>query len=241
VAASLRERLKKRSLSVGLTGLAVAVMFTGMIQIQHQMIQYKTEEVESLLYLPSGKYLKPLSLGYDQVVADLLWIKTINYFGNHFSTDKQYPWLSHLLNLIIDLDPRFDFPYYFGGLVLSLETSQVELANQVLERGIEAYPQKWEFPYYIAFNHFYHNGDAARAVPYIEKAASLPKAPPFLKRLNAHLYLKSGQKEAALAFYREVYRNTSDEMLRQKTKEKMDRILLDIESENAGNRDQTSH
>lgn len=65
---------------------------------------------------PSGKFLKPLALGYDQVVADLLWMKTISYFGGHFMSDKQYPWLAHMLNLIIDLDPRFDFPYYFGGL-----------------------------------------------------------------------------------------------------------------------------
>ncbi|MDC4223415.1 MAG: hypothetical protein MPW15_04075 [Candidatus Manganitrophus sp.] len=143
--------------------------------IQKELHAYKTEQVESLLYLPSGKYLKPLAFGYDQLLADLLWMKTISYFGGHFMSDKQYPWLAHMLNLIIDLDPRFDFPYYFGGVVLSLEASQIEEANKILERGIEAYPDRWQYPFYIGFNYYYHKKDAQRGLPYLEKAASLPR------------------------------------------------------------------
>lgn len=199
-------------------------LFWGMIQVQKALMPYRSAEPESLLYLPSGKYLKPLALGYDQVLADVLWIKTISYFGGHFMSDKQYPWLAHILNLIIDLDPRFDFPYYFGGVVLSLEASQVEEANRILERGVEAYPNRWEFPYYIGFNYYYHRKDVAAALPYLEKASSLPKAPDFLKNLVARLYEKSGKEEEALRFYEEVYRNTADEMIRQKIKEKIDQI-----------------
>lgn len=216
-------------------------LFFGIVQTQRTLITYRSARGESLLYLPSGKFLKPLALGYDQLLADLLWMKTISYFGGHFMSDKQYPWLAHMLNLIIDLDPRFTFPYYFGGIVLSLEASQIEEANRILERGIEVYPDRWQYPFYIGFNFYYHKKDVERGLPYLEKAASLPGSPDFLKRLVGRLYEKSGKQEEALHFYEEVYRNTDDEMIRQKIKEKIDHIQSGAEDEDARNRDQTSY
>lgn len=205
--------------------LLILILTTSLWGIQKKLDQYKTHEVESLLYLPSGKYLQPLSLGYQLMFADLLWIKTITYFGGHFMGDGEYPWLYHILSLIIDLDPRFDFPYYFGGVVLSLEAAQVENANKILVRGIEAYPDKWEYPFYIGFNHYYHRGDAALAAPYIEKAATLPGAPEFVKSLVGTLYMKSGADETALKFFREAYGNTKDALIKKKIEGKIEEIL----------------
>jgi len=210
------------------TGLIISVVIIlsiAQVYTQKRLEAYQRVEKESLLYLPSGKYLQPLTLGYNQMVADLLWIKTVAYFGSHFMTDKEYPWLSHMLNLIIDLDPLFDFPYYFGGIVLSLEASQIESANKILERGIKAYPEKWEYPFYIGFNHFYHGGDPKRAIPYINRAAALSGAPNFLKRLEGKLLMDLGEHDAALSFFREVLQNSTDELLRRKIRVRIDQIL----------------
>lgn len=227
----------KRSL---LIVIAMIILFFGQVHLQKKLVQFKPLEQESLLYLPSGKYLKPLALGYDQMVADLLWIKTIDYFGEHFMTDKEYPWLHHILNLIIDLDPLFDFPYFFGGVVLSLEASQVDRANQILERGREAYPEKWEFPFYIGFNYYYHQKDADRAAPYIEKASSLPGSPAYLRSLTGSLYEKTNKNEAALRFYREAYRNATDDLVKQNIEKKINRILSGIDNYDTGDTDTTS-
>lgn len=212
--------MKKISLTV-----VILLLSTALWVLQNKLDQYETLEVESLLYLPSGEYLQPLSLGYQLMIADLLWIKTITYFGGHFMGDGQYPWLYHILTLIIDLDPRYDFPYYFGGVVLSLEASQAENANKILEKGIKAYPNKWEYPFYIGFNHYYHYGDAATAVPYIERASKLPGAPEFVKSLVGTLYMKAGADETAVQFFRKAYRNTKDEMIKKKIEIKIDEIL----------------
>ncbi|HIE64819.1 MAG: hypothetical protein ABGX83_07535 [Nitrospira sp.] len=227
----------KRSL---LIVFVVITLFFGQAQLQKKLAQFKPVEQESLLYLPSGKYLKLLVLGYDQVLADLLWIKTIDYFGDHYVTDKEYPWLHHILNLIIDLDPLFDFPYFFGGIVLSLEASQVDRANQILERGIEAYPEKWQFPFYIGFNYYYHQKDAEKAAPYIEKASSLPGSPAYLKSLAGGLYAKINKNEAALRFYREAYRNATDELVKEHIEKKIKRILSGIDNYDTGDTDTTS-
>ncbi len=215
--------------------LMILLLTTSLWGLQTQLDQYESVEVESLLYLPSGEYLQPLSLGYQLMIADLLWIKTITYFGGHFMGDGEYPWLYHILTLIIDLDPRYDFPYYFGGVVLSLEASQAENANKILAKGIKAFPDKWEYPFYIGFNHYYHQGDAETAAPYIEKASKLPGAPEFVKSLVGTLYMKAGADETALKFFREAYGNTSDEMIKQKIEIKIKEILSKREQHDTGN------
>ncbi len=213
----------------------ILLLTTSLWGLQTQLDQYESVEVESLLYLPSGEYLQPLSLGYQLMIADILWIKTITYFGGHFMGDGEYPWLYHILTLIIDLDPRYDFPYYFGGVVLSLEASQAENANKILAKGIKAFPDKWEYPFYIGFNHYYHQGDAETAAPYIEKASKLPGAPEFVKSLVGTLYMKAGADKTALKFFREAYGNTSDEMIKQKIEIKIKEILSKREQHDTGN------
>jgi len=220
---ALKQKNKKKILLVSLA----VFFFLAQVFAQKSLHRYPENPRETFLYLPSGDYLKPLSLGYHQVIADVLWIQTVNYFGSHFMTDKEYPWLYHMLSLIIDLDPRFDFPYYFGGIVLSMEADQKERANAILARGMEAYPEKWEYPFYIGFNHYYHEGNLAEAFPFIEKAAALPNAPAFVESLVGTLYLKTGKKETALRFFRKMYENTNDALVRQKISMKIDRILAE--------------
>ena len=127
--------------------------------------------------------------------------------------------------LVSDLDAGCEFPYYFACIVLSLEADQVNNANQILARGIEAYPEKWEYPFYIGFNHYYHEGDPKQALPFLERAATLPGSPEFLKSLIGSLYLKTEGRDQALAFFRETYRNTQDDMIRKRISAKIEQIL----------------
>lgn len=223
--------MKRKHLIVG---LVIIILSFSQVYTQRLLEKYQFVEKESILYLPSGKYIKTLALGYDQMLADLLWMKTVSYFGSHYMTDKEYPWLYHILTLIIDLDPLFDFPYLFGGIVLSLEASQFEQANDILKKGMEAYPNKWEYPFYIGFNHYYHQGDSKIAIPYMEKASSLPNVPDFVKSLVGTLYLKTGEQETALQFFREAYRNTNDEMVKKKIAEKIEELLSKRKNNDAG-------
>ncbi len=228
-------QLKNLRFTTLYTWIVVFSLALGTVLSLNILQKYQTKSTEFLLYLPSGKNLKPIALGYNQMLADLLWIKTVSYFGSHFMTDKEYPWLFHILTLIIDLDPRFDFPYYFGGIVLSLEGSQAENANKILEKGIEAYPNKWEYPFYIGFNLYYHLGDPLKAAPYIEQASLLPGAPQFTKTLAGTLYEKSGKNNAALEFYRGVYNNTANEIVREKVANRIKDLVAKREKDDARN------
>lgn len=180
---------------------------------------------EQPLYIPTGKLLPYLSLGHSQLIADLLWLKTILYFGEHYLTDKNYPYLYHLIEIVTDLDPRFEEPIFFGGVVLSLEVGAVEESNLLLKKGMINSPNEWRLPFYLGFNYWYYLKDHARAAEYISLASELPGAPSYLPRLAATLYMKSGQREVGLRFLRELYNQAQDENLRGVIKEKIEALM----------------
>ena len=160
---------------------------------------------EMLMYLPSGKYLKPLMLGFDQIAADVLWIKAIGYFGGHYLTDRNYQWLYHILDLTTSLDPYFRYPYEFGGVVLAVEKEDFEQSNKLLKKGMRYHSDYWKFPFYLGFNSFFRLKDSETAARYISTAATLPDCPSYLPKLAASLYTQSGKKETALNFLNRMY------------------------------------
>jgi hypothetical protein len=152
-----------------------------------------------------------MSLGFRSVLADALWVKAIGYFGGHSLTDKEYPWLYHILDQVTTLDPPFRQPYVFGGVVLAVESGSPAQSTALLRKGMTYYPGDWLFPFYVGFNHFYYFQDPAKAAEYIQVAATLPGHPEYLPRLAASLLTKAGRLEAAISFLETVAENTEDE------------------------------
>ncbi|MFH0812451.1 MAG: hypothetical protein V2A69_06385 [Pseudomonadota bacterium] len=177
------------------------------------------------MYIPSGTFLKPFTLGFNQLTADYFWIKTISYFGDHLLSDRNYPWLYHILDLVTTLDPLCKWPYFFGGIVLSLEAEQVEQSNLILEKAMRYHPGVWNFPFYLGFNYWYHYNNPIKAASYIEIAAKLPGAPAYLKTFPARLYTEAGQRGAALQFLEEMLKKTQDPRMRAKIEKRIEEIL----------------
>jgi hypothetical protein len=177
--------------------------------------------VEQLLYLPSGRHLKTLTLGFSNLAADALWIKAIAYFGGHALTDREYPWLFHILDMVTTLDPPFRYPYVFGGIVLSVEAESSDKSIALLSKGMLQYPGDWRFPFYIGFNCFYHQQNPEKAAAYMRYAASLPGRPQYLPRLAASLMAESGRLQAALFYLETMAAGSRDENERAMIAEKI--------------------
>jgi hypothetical protein len=177
--------------------------------------RFPRQAAERLLYLPSGQHLEILSLGFHALAADVLWMKAIGYFGSHALTDERYPWLAHILDLVTTLDPQFRYPYYFGGIVLSVAAEHAEESNRLLRKAMARFPADWRFPFFAGFNHFYYLGEPERAAALINYAATLPGAPEYLPRLGASLLAESGRLESAIRFLETMAENTRDEAARE--------------------------
>lgn len=191
--------------------------------------KYPPVIIEDMLYLPSGKFLKGAALGFDEMVADLLWIKALAYFGGHAVTDQDYSWLSHILDIVTTLDPFFQFPYEFGGVILATEVGDVDKSNLLLKKGMKNVPETneryWYFPFFIAFNYMYYKDDYKTAAHYLEIASKFPKSPEYLPLLISRLYADADAPEIAIAFLTEMIKSTEKQELKEKLKLRLNEVI----------------
>jgi hypothetical protein len=183
---------------------------------------WRRKPIEQLLYLPSGRHLKALTVGFSNLAADVLWIKAIGYFGGHALTDHDYPWLYHILDQVTTLDPMFSYPYLFGGLTLGVEAESGAQSNALLGKGMTRYPGDWRYPFYIGFNSFYLQRDPERAAEFMRYAASLPGTPEYLPHLAASLIAESGRLDAAVRFLQTMADGAREPWVREKIRRKIE-------------------
>lgn len=74
------------------------IFIFGMVSTQKALDRYRTPEssLAESIYLPDGKILKIVSLGFSSLIADFLWLKSILYFGK-FTLDEDNPYIELLL------------------------------------------------------------------------------------------------------------------------------------------------
>lgn len=162
------------------------------------------ESTESLLFLPTGQYLDTASLGYQTLLADGLYLWSIQYYGHHRSAlGRQYLW--RIYDVITDLDPRYQDAYLTGALVMAVDMADVELALRLLEKGAAQNPGDWIYPFEAGFYAWINLEDYERARGYFDRALEIPGAPPTTRRIRAGLAEYAGNLEAALAMWLEVY------------------------------------
>lgn len=202
----------------------------GLLQRHLDKQQKNITKIEDLKYLPNGTFLKGACLSYDEVAADLLWIKILGYFGEHFEGDKNYEWFSHLLEIITTLDLFFEIPYEFGGIILASEMADVDGSIRFLEKGMknvpESHPRYWYLPFFQAFNYMYYRDDYGRAAQYLEVAARSTKAPSYLPLLVSRLYANANSPEIALIFLNEMINSVQDDHARQELERRRKEIIV---------------
>ncbi len=167
-----------------------------------------------VLYLPSGKYMKLVSLGFPELMADIIYLWSIQYYGD-YQADDRYRFLEHIYaNVIGELDPRYVDPYLIGSLIMTVEAQEPEMALRLLDKGIEANPDEWILPFEAGFLCFDELGDHVRAASYFRKALESPDAPPAIRRLLAEMYNRIGDKRTSLRHWLEVYEGAEDGYVR---------------------------
>ena len=77
------------------------------IQINIEIHKGIAQRVEEFMLLPNGEYLKPLTLGYEQLVGDIIWLSAIQVIGDKVVTPMGYEWVYHALDVVTTLDPKF--------------------------------------------------------------------------------------------------------------------------------------
>ncbi len=168
----------------------------------------------SLIYIPSGKYLKHATFGYSSLAADLVYIWAIQYYSD-YTIAERYGHLDHIFSIIAELDPHYLDPYEMGAIIAVYEARDPYLAFKVLERGLEKNPEQWIFPYqaghYAAM--MLRNYDLARE--FYKKAMEIEESPPIIKRLYADSAFKGMDFQTAWRSWQEIYKTSNDERIKK--------------------------
>jgi tetratricopeptide (TPR) repeat protein len=171
---------------------------------------------QDLLFFSSPELAKKMALGYDAIIADLYWMRTIQYYGRREEASKRpvrYKNLATLLDITTTLDPYILDVYRAGSSFLSepdpIGAGQPKEAIKLLEKGIRSNPQEWRlffdkgFVYYIYLRDFKTAGEVWLA------ASRLSNAPNWMESLAAVTLSKGGALDVAAYLWQRQYEESS--------------------------------
>ena len=201
----------RRSLALGaIASLLLAAALQGRADARSEGHQ----GASPMLYLPSGEYLKVVSLGFDGILADLIYLWSIQYYGDDDFHDR-YEYLDHIYRRVItELDPHYLDPYLIGSLIMSAEAGEHEMALRLLDEGIENNPDRWILAFEAGFICYSNLKDYVRAAGYFEQALTVPDVHPLVRRLYAEMYNRAGDKRTSLREWAKIHETSTDEYVR---------------------------
>lgn len=197
----------------------VAVLMAVAVQLQaaRERTYPATENVDDSLYLTSGTALRRMSVSLNALAADLYWIRAIQYYGGAkrrlaaqspfvappplIAAVSDYDQLYPLLDITTTLDPRFKIAYRFGAVFLAEAypsgPGRPDLAVRLLEKGLRAQPDNWEYMGDIGFVHYWYDHDYQAAAERFQQASTIPGAPWWLRSLAATTLAQGGDRRSS--------------------------------------------
>ncbi|HUR35246.1 MAG TPA: hypothetical protein VM032_15690 [Vicinamibacterales bacterium] len=188
---------------------------------------------EDSLYLTSGTTVRRLTAGYTALAADLYWIRAIQYYGGvklrlqHAAATRpqpdapppsDYALLYPMLDLTTTLDPRFNIAYRFGAIFLAEPwpggAGRPDLAIRLLEKGLAARPDKWEYMQDIGFVHYWWRHDYKEAAAWFDRASKVQGAPWFLRSLAATTLAEGGDRQSSRTMWEAIGQSAEIDWLR---------------------------
>lgn len=195
-----------------------------------ERLEATSSPAQHLLYLPNGRYLRMACLGNDLLVADLIYLWSIQYYAS-FQVEDRYEYVDHIYaGIITELDPHYFDPYWLGALILSVETHDLDKAIALLDKGFAKNPDQWIYPYMAGWEYAYAKR-YDKAILYFRKAAAVPSAPPDVVRLPAGMYQKEGDKKTALAEWRRIAVESKDAGVRKLAENRVRALTGEVDRE----------
>jgi hypothetical protein len=215
-------RGRRGKLIIGIAGLAlVAGLVASTVWIQK--FRYRPYLHEKL-YLPSGRFVSEMSIGYREIVADIVWMQAIQYYGDFRKGNHDLKYFRGLIDIVTMLDPHFTFAYLFGALVISEDVGALEEGTDLLKAGMARNPQSWQLPFEIAFLNYINGGDRLVAARYFELASKMPGAPESTERFAAFVYSKAGNDDSSVRIWEEYKEHTDNPYLKELAERYIEKI-----------------
>ena len=184
------------------------------------------QPLEELAYYPSGRFLEPATLGHSATAADLAWLRAVQYYGQHRTTDNEFTRMEHVFDILTTLDPSFVPAYVFGAFALGQEGRDFAAAERLMLKGLAANPTSGELAFQLGFLYYVRPGgrDLKRSAECFEQAARQADGPPQSARFAAFARQNDGNLVAAYELWSHVERTSPNRYLCEIASREMARI-----------------
>jgi tetratricopeptide (TPR) repeat protein len=199
-------------------GLALAALVACFVTLEvwRDRVYGEPAPGDSVLYVRSGDALRRMSLSFTPLVADVYWVRAVQYYGGtrlSASSTRRYDLLYPLLDITTSLDPQFNIAYRFGAIFLAEKypggAGRPDLAVALLEKGFRANPARWRYLQDIGFVYYWWVGDYGEAAKWFTKAADVPGAPWWMRSLAATTLIQGGDRRSSRVLWQSL-RDTAD-------------------------------
>lgn len=173
---------------------------------------------EKLGLIPHSGVLKVFFADYEQLVASSILTRVFLYFGSLLESEESpgklvlaadYPAMSRAIHTGLLLDPYNMDGYYFGQSILAWDAGQYQLANELLEYGMQYRTWDWQLPFFSGFNYaFFLNNREAAADMYM-RAGNLSGSAMF-KSLAGRYLQEAGKTQLAVDYLRVLEKDARD-------------------------------
>ena len=216
------------------TAWAVALVCGGaacaLAEAAHRLVP-RANPLEELSYYPSGLKLRAAAFGHDEAAADLAWLRAVQYYGEHRSTDGRFARMPHVFDILTSLSPRFLSPHVFGAFAMAQEGGDFAGAEKLMRKGLEANPRSGRLAFELGFLYYVRPGgrDLRQAAEYFEQAARQKDAPPASARFAAFARQHAGDLRVAYELWSAVQRESPNRYLREIAGRNLERIREALE------------
>jgi hypothetical protein len=178
-----------------------------------------------------------LSLGYRQALADLIWCRSLVYFGEDIAQRGKVKYVFEYTDAILALDPDFRPAYRWIPTAaiyrpIDLDITQGLRAAEYLKRALRRWPEDWELHWdygsLLRFELAPLERDAARkrvllerAAPHISAAALHGAGPPWLALNSVELLNKLGHVQRTIRHLEELQETVQDEEVKREVQARL--------------------
>ncbi len=189
----------------------------GLVALSNSYLPATSQVRKSEPVLIPPALLERFTFGYNELIADLLWLRAIQDFDfcgrkiTRYNEDLKKDevvcnsgWLFKMLDAATRVAPRHRILYTRGAVYLSVIVSDRDGAATLLARGAETLFDHWYVLYCAGYHFHLEMKDDVKAAFYMNEAAKYG-APNWVVLLSAKLYSAGGRAEFGLKALEQFY------------------------------------
>lgn len=208
--------------------LVVPLLFLVLYPIQTRLVgKWEDRFASEMVYLPRGEAVRRVRFGWNDIMADLLWIRGFHYVQGQWQLieagvkkpdEGWHRQLPDLYDVVTDLDPHFVPAYRGGSVLIRALAKNPQRAVELLVKGVQQNPTKhWDLPYELAVVNLIDLNDEKKALEWITTASDAkryPKSDPMVTRMRASLEAKENRFDVAVMVWEPWLKSDSPVMQR---------------------------